>query len=88
VFQLARQYLDKLGYDGPVGLSCDDTKLKASLRTYWDPERKQYLLVGGVGEPRAVANMDEMRQLLENGAPEKATKVIIPPRSSRSNGAL
>lgn len=59
-----------------MALSCDDTKLHAAWRTYYDPEKKQHFLVGGTGSPIAIANVDELREILRNsGEKDKATKV-------------
>ena len=51
---LASEYLSSLKYPGPVGLSCDNTKLHLSLRTYWDADKGCHFLVGTTGEPIAV----------------------------------
>ncbi|KAI0828200.1 hypothetical protein BC628DRAFT_1417789 [Trametes gibbosa] len=78
-FDLVAQYMDNLGYSsGPVALSCDDTKLHPSYRTYYDHDRKIHLLIGGTDEPRAVANADELCDVLRNPTlGPKATKIHL-----------
>ena len=78
-FTIVDNYLRKLHYQGkPVGLSCDDTKLHSSFRTYWDAEKECHMLVGGTDEPRAVANVEELQRLLHDPSIAKATKVCDP----------
>ncbi len=76
-FENAKKYLADINYvDGPVALSCDDTKLHASWRTYYDAQKDQHFLVGGTGPPIALANVDELRKILKDAEEkDKATKV-------------
>jgi hypothetical protein len=74
-FELAQDYVSKLNYSGPLGLSCDDTKLFAAYRTYWDTQENTWFLVGATGNPMRMADVDELREILDNGATQKATKV-------------
>jgi len=73
-FDLVSEHLSTLDYDGPVGLSCDDTKLFATYRLYWDSEKKAYFLVGGVDGPIRVANPDNIKQAIQDAKAQKATK--------------
>jgi|SRR5882762_1096115 len=73
---LASEYLSALNYSGPVGLSCDDTKLHPSLRTYWDASNGCHLLVGTMGEPIAVRDEGLLRDLVAESKKDAATKVI------------
>ncbi|KAJ3554974.1 hypothetical protein NM688_g2825 [Phlebia brevispora] len=77
-FDIAQSYLTGLAYDGPVALSCDDTKLHPAYRTCWDPDKQVHMLVGGTDEPLAVANPEELQELL-NGRSEdaKASKLRL-----------
>lgn len=50
-YDLACERLRQLGYEGPVALSCDDTKLLASLCPYYNHDREGYYLMGHIGEP-------------------------------------
>lgn len=77
-FLTVANYLQTVRYSGPVALSCDDTNLHAAFRTYWDASKQIHVLVGGIDEPRTVANPDELQALLEDAKSEKATKVLIP----------
>ncbi|KAF7324216.1 hypothetical protein MSAN_02534100 [Mycena sanguinolenta] len=61
-FTLVQNELNALKYDGPLGLSCDDTKLFAGLRLYTDKSKGDFL-VGGVEGPIRVANPDAMKRL-------------------------
>ncbi|KAI0669608.1 hypothetical protein C8Q78DRAFT_977184 [Trametes maxima] len=78
-FEAAKKYIQDLGYgDGPVALSCDDTKLHAAWRTYYDREKQQHFLVGGTGPPRAIADIDELRSMLKEATEtDKATKLRL-----------
>lgn len=76
-FKLAADHLAAVGHTGPVGLSCDDTKLFSTLRLYWDSEEQSYFLVGGVGGAYRVADAEQVKQVIADGKIEKATKVLI-----------
>lgn len=64
-----------LEYRGPVALSCDDTKLLASFRPYYDQEQDGYFIVGHVGEPYRLADADAFLDVINEGKLQKATKV-------------
>ncbi|KAJ3007533.1 hypothetical protein NUW54_g3516 [Trametes sanguinea] len=70
-------YLKKLGYKGPVALSCDDTKLLAAFRTYWDASQDCHMLIGGTDQPRAVANAEELQAALSDPEIKEATKIRL-----------
>jgi hypothetical protein len=74
-FQLVDEHLGALGYSGPVGLSCDDTKLFPAWRLYWDAKKKSHFLVGGIGEPMRVADPERLKEMIEDAKLTKATKV-------------
>ena len=75
-FQLVQEHLSALGYsNGLLGLSCDDTKLFPSFRMYWDSEQKGHFVVGGVDGPIRVADLDRLREMLQDLGTAKATKV-------------
>ena len=76
-FQLVDEHLGALGYDGPVGLSCDDTKLFPSWRLYWDAKKKYLFLVGGIGEPMHVADPERLKEMINDAELVKATKVQL-----------
>lgn len=76
-FELVNEHLNVLNFDGPVGLSCDDTKLFATFRLYWDAEQTSYFLVGGTDGPLRVADPDDVKRVIEEAKAEKATKVSL-----------
>jgi hypothetical protein len=68
-------HLAALNYTGPVGLSCDDTKLFSTMRLFWDSEQRAYFLVGCANGPRRVVNPEEVSAALKDPKLQKATKV-------------
>jgi hypothetical protein len=74
-FELAIEHLKRLDYDGPLGLSCDDTKLLPALRPYYDKTTDKHYILGSTGEPLILANPEELTSVLERGEAEKASKV-------------
>jgi hypothetical protein len=72
---LVIQNLKELQYDGPVALSCDDTKLLASLRPYYDQDREGYFLMGHVGKPLQLLDHEAFRTVVNENKLVKATKV-------------
>jgi hypothetical protein len=77
IFLLIQEQLAALKYDGPLGLSCDDTKLFAGLRLYHDKIKKADFLVGGVDGPLQVANPEEMKRILADPTIQRGSKVSI-----------
>ena len=69
------QKLEDLQYNGPVALSCDDTKLLPSLRPYYDQDREGYFLMGHVGEPLQLLDHEAFRTVVKEKNLEKGTKV-------------
>ena len=76
-FKLVVEHLDTLDYDGPVGLSCDNTKLFATFCLYWDSNEKSYFLVGGVDGPLRVADAENIKEVIQDAKAQKATKVRL-----------
>lgn len=76
-FVRAQNHLDSLNYNGPLALSCDDTKLLGSLRLYYDNEKESHFLVGGVDGPIAVPDPDIVKDLMADPSITKATKVSV-----------
>ncbi|KAJ3002796.1 hypothetical protein NUW54_g5652 [Trametes sanguinea] len=64
-FEMAEAYVKRLGYQGPVSLSCDDTKLQPAFRVVYDRAKDTDFLIGGIDGPLEVANPDELRKLLD-----------------------
>ncbi|KAF8575684.1 hypothetical protein K439DRAFT_1623403 [Ramaria rubella] len=78
-FIQAEKYVMDLQYTEYLALSCDDTKLLASLCMYLDHNKNQWFLVGSTGELFAVADPEALRQILntvqmDNLKAPKATK--------------
>ncbi|CAK5270401.1 unnamed protein product [Mycena citricolor] len=76
-FELVFRHLEDIKYNGPVGLSCDDTKLFASFRLYWDNEKEAHYLVGGTDGPLRVANPDQVHAVIQDACARKATKIRL-----------
>ena len=74
-FQLVEDHLNALDYDGPVGLSCDDTKLFATYRLYWDKDKDSYVLIGGTDGPLIVTDPDNVQEVIDQAKTQKASKV-------------
>lgn len=74
-FLRVRKRLDAVHYSGPVGLSCDDTKLLSGLRMFWDTLKQKYLLVGGIDGPLEVADPEQVQAMMDDPAITKGTKV-------------
>lgn len=74
-FTLVKEQLSSLGYQGPVCLCCDDTKLLSAFRLYWDANSKSHYIIGGVGGQYCVPNPDDVRTVVEEAKLMKAAKV-------------
>lgn len=74
-FKLAKAHLTALDYHGPVALACDDTKLFAALRLFWDKKEGCYFLIGACDGPIRVVDVDAAQEVLMNPDVMKATKV-------------
>lgn len=74
-FESVKSTLEALQYDGPVVLSCDDTKLFESARMYWDGVQKAFFVVGIVDGPVQVSNPDDLQAILKNK--KLASKVCL-----------
>lgn len=77
-YTLIREYLDSIKHTGPVGLSCDDTKLFPAFRPYWDASEEAHYVVGCAGSPVRIVNIEDFTSQLQRGLLEKATKVSVP----------
>ncbi|RDX45703.1 hypothetical protein OH76DRAFT_1486179 [Lentinus brumalis] len=74
---IAIEYLDLLEYAGPVGLSCDDTKLVPGLDPVYDKDRNGFVVLGGVGDPMPVADPEELNAAIAAGRIAKAEKLRL-----------
>ncbi|KAK1223302.1 hypothetical protein PQX77_013840 [Marasmius sp. AFHP31] len=77
-FERAAHHLDIMNWNGPVAVSCDDTKLTPALRPYYNKAEDQYYLIGAVGKPLILPSLDEFKKIVTQGLAEKATKVALP----------
>lgn len=73
-FELVVEHLAAVNYNGPVALSCDDSKLFSSLRLYFDGNENKHYLVGAVGGPILVPNPDDIKTVMSDPTVVKATK--------------
>lgn len=78
-FQLVVNHLSELDYTGPTSLSCDDTKLFATFRLYWDGQEKAHFLVGGIDGPIKVIDPESVKDMIMESTDKKATKVSTDP---------
>ena len=74
-FELVINTLDQLNYHGPLALSCDDTKLLASLRPFYNKEKEAWFVLGHVGEPYQLLDYEDFKTVTNSGDLQKATKV-------------
>jgi len=66
--------LNGYGYDGPVGLSWDDTELEPSISVYQDGNNS-VLVLGGVNGPLKVTSLLDYDKIVENANLVEADKV-------------
>lgn len=76
-FQLTRDHLKQIDYDGPVALGCNDTKLLASFRPYFDKELDGYSVMGHVGKPLRLLDPSSFSDITGNNDLEKASKLRL-----------
>ena len=77
-FELVIDILRSIGWSGPVGVACDDTKLFDTWRLYYDAVTKRFYLVGGIDGPILVTNPEKVQELMASLAVKKAKKVSGP----------
>ncbi|KAJ3552287.1 hypothetical protein NP233_g12916 [Leucocoprinus birnbaumii] len=77
VFTQAKDHLNSLDYDGPVGLACDDTALLSTFRLYWSSKDQVHYLIGGIDGPLPVLNPEELEDILEKHHNKKGTKMRL-----------
>lgn len=74
-FQLASDYVTSIDYNGPVSISCDDTKLHPGLKTYWDAIKKCHFIVGTTGDPTPVEDENNICEQVAEAKQDAASKV-------------
>ncbi|KAJ3780264.1 hypothetical protein GGU10DRAFT_279690 [Lentinula aff. detonsa] len=76
-FELAKAHLDDMHYNGPVALSCDDTKLQPAFRPFHNEDRGGWCILGSTGEPMLIADPEEYQKAVSERKVEKATKLRL-----------
>lgn len=74
-FKLIVAYLKAVGFDGPVGISVDDSVLLKALRLVWNGDEGAYYLVGGVDGPIRVLNPEDIERIMNDPDIVKGSKV-------------
>jgi hypothetical protein len=79
-FDFVEKYCEDYGYPrgAPLSLAVDDTKLFSALRPLYDGEKQKWFIVGAIGEPIEVPDVDALHATLDRLAktpPTMATKV-------------
>jgi len=74
-FELVSAHIAMLDFDGPLGLSCDDTKLHSTFRLYWDSDKQAHFLVGATDGPLLILDPDNVKEVIKSAQAQKATKV-------------
>lgn len=74
-FDAALSELRLLGWNGPVYLSCDDTKLLPAFRLYYDKDDKSHYLVGGTEGRLKVVDPEQVEHIVSTEKAKRATKV-------------
>jgi hypothetical protein len=77
--QRAHKYLEDYNYpaEAPLALSVDDTKLLPAFHPYFDRLAGKWFLVGNVGEPLEVSNIDELADQINSAREHLATKLRL-----------
>ena len=60
-----------------VAVSADDTKLLPTFRPFLDHEKRAWYIVGAVGGPILVADVEKLGEELGKAQIKKATKVFM-----------
>ncbi|KAH6903462.1 hypothetical protein BKA70DRAFT_1110856 [Coprinopsis sp. MPI-PUGE-AT-0042] len=76
-FDLVKQHLEEISYDGPVGLACDDTKLFGNLELVHDPVKNKHFLIGGSDGPIEVLDPEQVRSVMEESKKRAGTKLRL-----------
>lgn len=74
--KMAVETITKLGYDGPLALSWDDTALEPAL-SVWDEGDDVWVVLGGSNGPVRVTSAEAVDTLFEDPSLKKADKVCF-----------
>ncbi|KAF8956013.1 hypothetical protein BDZ97DRAFT_1672397 [Flammula alnicola] len=75
----AKQYLKDYNYpeDAPLASGVDDTKLLPALRPYYDTEKEKWFLLGSIGEPMEVTDINLLQAQIADASDSKAPKLRL-----------
>ncbi|KAH6871091.1 hypothetical protein BKA70DRAFT_1489938 [Coprinopsis sp. MPI-PUGE-AT-0042] len=76
-FDTAKEKISKLGYEGPLCLSCDDTQLLPALRPFYDIEKEAWYIIGGEKGPLLLSNPEEFLEIVDKAEVVKAKKLRL-----------
>ncbi|KAJ8690007.1 hypothetical protein PTI98_012852 [Pleurotus ostreatus] len=79
MFDRAQKYLSDYQYpaDAPLTCSVDDTKLLPSLQPYHDSKASKWFLIGNVGDPMEIADVNLLHEQIKEAKDQKATKARL-----------
>ncbi|KAJ3557347.1 hypothetical protein NM688_g1522 [Phlebia brevispora] len=77
MYDLASECVKDLGYNGPVALACDDTKLILGWRLWWCSKEESYYLISAVTGPLRVSNPETLQMTINDAHAIQATKVRV-----------
>ena len=65
-FELVSDHLKVLDFDGPLSLSCNDTKLHSTFHLYWDSDKQAHFLVRAMDGPLLVLDPENVKEVIES----------------------
>ena len=74
-FELASKHLEMLGHSGPVGLAVDDSKVSPTWRLVENKSGTGMVLIGAIGGPVEVLDLDAAKKIINEHSVKQATKV-------------
>lgn len=79
VLHRTQKYLEDYKYPvkAPLSLSINDTKLLPAFRPYFDRSANKWFLVGNVGEPMEVLDIDTLADQIEGAWAQLVTKLWL-----------
>jgi hypothetical protein len=81
-YEFVKTYCQDYGYPrgAPLSLAVDDTKLFSALRPLYDGIKQKWFIVGAIGDPIEVPDVDTLHATLdrlEKNPPTMGTKVRL-----------
>ena len=71
-WDLVKEHMQIYNYSGPVGLSCDETKLFAAFHPYFDCCCNVYYLLGNTGELLEINDPEDFADVMREGEFEES----------------